>query len=467
MIFPLALPNGWANWPPGMRRLNLAQVCHTWRAIAFSIPNLWTGINFEGKCTKPGSVCEELAMDELRRTSVAPLRVALAEQSIYSTIHRDQSWQISQVWLYLRANTHRWEYVYLSNQHMEVYTALSGYSFPILRSLRANVFLCDQLARAFEDAPALSVLSCYTLCSGFEDALPSSWALSSLILELGDYSISSPSLEDVLNAVLSCSRTLRLCRIRSTSEDELPVVSTITLFPLLENVDLEDAAVPFLEHISAPNLRSVKMHIISRDVHVNHCSLRILADLTDRSNNCPHMRSLTLRGIDGFTEYALACLRRLPSLERLLVVRAEDTDMSIHPISISFAQALTRDLARPASLELLPRLTHLELDIEHCRPRQAEIAFLAMVHSRRMVVTGTEPELVCLTAFHMTIGTDVDGLNLLDGIENNMDDEDVDADLSEEQNIEYSELETGLWEFNEDDFGIRTWSMGQIDRQRG
>lgn len=84
-----------------------------------------------------------------------------------------------------------------------------------------------------------------------------------------------------------------------------------------------------------------------------------------------------------------------------------------------------------------------------------------------MVVTGTEPELVCLTAFHMTIGTDVDGLNLLDGIENNMDDEDVDADLSEEQNIEYSELETGLWEFNEDDFGIRTWSMGQIDQQRG
>ncbi|TRM69175.1 hypothetical protein BD626DRAFT_473192 [Schizophyllum amplum] len=154
-----------------------------------------------------------------------------------------------------------------------------------------------------------------------------------------------------------------------------PAVSTITLFPRLEEVRLENGAVPLLDYISAPSLSSVMLRGSREEEVEERQALSVLSKFAYRQDGCPRLRSLALLSVawDGFTtENAVACLRHLPSLEHLHIAKIalfeENGHHMGHPLDIPFARALTRDPATPASLELLPRLTSLILCIDEPKP---------------------------------------------------------------------------------------------------
>ncbi|TRM69174.1 hypothetical protein BD626DRAFT_473190 [Schizophyllum amplum] len=252
-----------------------------------------------------------------------------------------------------------------------------------------------------------------------------------------------------------------MCDIRTISTRDPPSVSTITLFPHLEEVGLEDAGVLFLDYISAPNIRSITLRGSREEEVEERQALHVLSNFAYRRNGCPRLQSLALLDVDRLTtENAVACLRRLPSLEHLHLGKAAFTERCeiLDYIPISFAQALMRNPAAPASLELLPRLASLHVRVDS---PQTESAFLAAVDSRRSPTTGARPELACLTACLMV----VDRSWTLDE-----EDDDIDTEMSVAQrNDGISESESHrIWELTVDQtctlrtMESKTWRMGQM-----
>ncbi|KDQ08263.1 hypothetical protein BOTBODRAFT_571108 [Botryobasidium botryosum FD-172 SS1] len=142
-------------------------------------------------------------------------------------------------------------------------------------------------------------------------------------------------------------------------------------FPTISLPDLTSFCVEhspdLLEHIRAPRLESIE---VRGDYDGDMCMLTSLHDMVERSAPSA-LLSLSLSHVTVADENIIACLKRLPTLETLIIRRC------------SLSDRLLRALCAPTVAEeaewLLPRLTKMEL-VEN--PNMTPAAVISLIKSR-------------------------------------------------------------------------------------
>ncbi|KAL1715958.1 hypothetical protein EV715DRAFT_206289 [Schizophyllum commune] len=240
-------------------------------------------------------------------------------------------------------------------------------------------------------------------------AFPAPWALTHLEMMLHDYGSHDdhPPLSAVLDAIMSCKDTLRVCSMWAAIASIEPAVLArpAVKFPVLESLALHDEGACLALLISAPNLRNLFIEgnptcdggADNRYISEEQALFR-LKTLLDSSDDCPHLRSLALFNSDLDKGDLVALLRRLPSLTELDLIEIWDAEATP-----AIFDALTRKPEDPASLTFLPALTSLTIcdgaDGESTR-HSVWSWYKVVVKSRLNPLTLNGTKLACLQECH-------------------------------------------------------------------
>ncbi|KAL1702381.1 hypothetical protein EV121DRAFT_210143 [Schizophyllum commune] len=361
-LFLLAVPNDWRRrngWHAGRRFLNFAQVCAAWRRIAFSTPLLWNYINIYVCNVHAYPSAEERASleAEMSRTGQAPLDLVITmpertEQVEEEYLTPQKCQQRIDYWAVLRAQTHRWRDVTIYGLPRHLYASLAGLSFPILRRLAFGLEM-DRVGLPplspldmFQSAPMLRAIGVYFMDVPIRPpgylVLPSSWSnIEEMDLRCQSFRDPVPDLWVYLDALFSCSRTLRVCKLNAERLGGIPGRLAVTAFPRLEVLELLDAANHLMPYMVAPSLKVATL----RSHNDENCEvITLLSDLLDRSSAWTSLRSLSLLYAAVDSTSLVSCLKRLDQLTTL-TLRDWDWDRTreMRLISQGFVAALARD----------------------------------------------------------------------------------------------------------------------------
>ncbi|KAI4521788.1 hypothetical protein K525DRAFT_200363 [Schizophyllum commune Loenen D] len=240
-------------------------------------------------------------------------------------------------------------------------------------------------------------------------AFPVTWALTHLEMQLHDYCSHDdhPPLSAVLDAIISCKDTLRVCSVWAAIASIEPAVLArpVVAFPALETLALHDEGACLALLISAPSLRNLFIEgnptcdggADNRYISEEQALFR-LKTLLDRSGDCPHLRSLALFNSDLDKGDLVALLRRLPSLTQLDLIEIWDAEATP-----AIFDALTRKTEDPVSLTFLPALTSLTI----CDGTDGGFTrhpfwswYKVVVKSRLIPLTINGTQLACLQECH-------------------------------------------------------------------
>ncbi|KAL1689401.1 hypothetical protein GGG16DRAFT_103814 [Schizophyllum commune] len=358
-IFCLAKPLFPENYDIDDKRFPFTRVCHLWRSISHETPELWSDICITLGPGCPDAGFEERAYANLERVGQGLLEVTIVLEGDgvhpYFLTKRGK-----ELWATICDLSARWESAYLDNMPLSAYKTLFRRSFPALQELRVGTNNEDLSTRdeekqllAFANAPNLRVVDAETVYVLRDFKTPSSWRLTHLFITYDALVASKDG--HLFSAVMSLSQTLRECTVNGRTPVVLSPAQPITTFPYLQTISLESGGLHFLSLISAPKLRRL---VLSDDVSRQCISVAaILEKLLDRSSGCPELRFLSLKAIR--VDDMLPIVRRLPHLTGF---ELEDKGWPYGRPPLEFylfVKELSRTSRRPASLELLPNLTHL------------------------------------------------------------------------------------------------------------
>ncbi|KAL1722868.1 hypothetical protein EV715DRAFT_192311 [Schizophyllum commune] len=358
-IFCYAKPLFPENYDIDDKRFPFTRVCHLWRSISHETPELWSDICITLGPGCPDAGFEERAYANLQRVGQGLLEVTIVLEGDgvhpYFLTKRGKK-----LWATICDLSARWGSAYLDNMPLSAYKTLSRCSFPALKELRVGTNNEDLSTRdeekqllAFANAPNLRAVDAETVYVLRDFKIPSSWRLTHLFITYD----ALVAFKDghLFSAVMSLSQTLRECTVNGWTPVVLSPAQPITTFPYLQTISLESGGLHFLSLISAPKLQRL---VLSDDVSRQCISVAaILEKLLDRSSCCPELRYLALRAIR--VDDMLPIMRRVPHLTGF---ELEDKGWPYGRPPLEFylfVKELTRTSRRPASLELLPNLTHL------------------------------------------------------------------------------------------------------------
>ncbi|KAL1715971.1 hypothetical protein EV715DRAFT_293684 [Schizophyllum commune] len=400
MIFLLALPNDWTTKPAGARPLNLAEVCHHWRAIILQTPQIWTRF-FIQACRGPNGqkYNVEGIKRELARTGGAPLTIAVyliddEENQLYRQRYREpfrEALWTTDIWATLCAHCERWERVWLTDASVPAMASSMhpGMTFPALRHLTWDThnmtdpdIVSDLRMQLFANAPNLESLQIeYWAPPAIPPVLPRSWALTSLYIRAE--SDPHAPLAPLVPLIMACSSSLVLCDVSAPIFGASVESQPRGVFPVLRVLHLQLAAIHLCRLMTAPAVETI--HLAERSLEVEPVNeITAFEALLDNSNDCQALRDLDLAGFNCTARSVVECLQRLPHLKSLSITNSEYFDLMNPPASLDLIRALTRDSTRPDSLQFLPRLVSLYLAYSHgnANPDEEDEAVWEMFESR-------------------------------------------------------------------------------------
>ncbi|KAL1674242.1 hypothetical protein EV122DRAFT_221012 [Schizophyllum commune] len=388
-IFLLAVPGDWDTVLAGTRVLSCAAVCVAWRDMALATPQLWSTLNFD-LLKNPFRNHVSAAEAELKKAGDTSLRI-----SIHMDVCGDSGWDDA-AWALISARSSRWESASLWNVPIAALTSLSGRSFSTLRTL--SICLdpdfndCEAVQiplSVFASASALDTLNLLYGTSILRVQLPSSWSLSTLVI---NQSSILTSLAPCVAAIMACSATLQTCDISSIGPLNLSsAVQAPTDFPRLSTLTLNYNALTLCQYIACPNVESFSLHA-PLDVHLNPWDgLHIMLS---NSANCAHLRSLSLNMLKSTdSEGLVGCLRRMSSVTELTL--ATDNTLgadSDNALSYNLLWAFIRHPSVPYTMDFLPNLIWLDLTFgDGLQGLDYQDLASAL---RRVIATRTDPALV-------------------------------------------------------------------------
>ncbi|KAL1736593.1 hypothetical protein EV714DRAFT_197810 [Schizophyllum commune] len=415
-IFIAAVPNDWSAMPLGIRRLNIVDVCRYWRALAYRTADLWKTIHLYARDTMSRSVdWETEALAEIERSGESlHLDINLFEdthaQRAFLINHglrsrkQPPAWSTA-IWDAACARSLFWETASLKFLPAAVLSSPPKPPLPLPRlrtlalGLDNGINPCVAHMEYFQDAPNVKNFE-LDLHSPLNRTMvfPSSWALETLSIVFDSVHGFVLNVDTCVQAVLRCAPTLRSLRLSGSgwglwylSDDEN------IMFPFLQDLHLENAAIHLCRLISAPKLQNVKLVGNARfdeglrasgvDEHT------ALARMVAQSGGCKSMRSLQLCKMAVADPLAFReVFRALPSLESLRLENAPypDNGDQFEPprdINVEVMTVLTR--VDPESMQFLPVLSDLQLDFVDADELQYDDHLWAMISimwSSRMTV---------------------------------------------------------------------------------
>ncbi|KAI5896935.1 uncharacterized protein SCHCODRAFT_02570171 [Schizophyllum commune H4-8] len=379
-IFLCAEPEHWNIKPCGRRTLNLAQVCFSWRKIAFEdTPDLWNIIDIDADRNPPFLYYEGI-QEEIRRSGDAPLYICF--DSVTRPYQEGPStmpwWDMT--FKLLCSQSHRWLSYSSERSYPYMYAWRPAPSFPLLRQLAIGLlppldgYPVELPLRFFVDAPSLRTVNIDSVdlplpYPGFIE-LPTTWAVQSLDISCGgEISDTTPPLAICLDAVWSCSQTLRKCTLWVAEVGILTERSPAMDFPLLEDLTLSLAGVHLCRFMSAPSLKSLS--VSGSGAPSVSPAAALLSDMIDRSSGCTSLRSLRLEFMHVDPYQLINCLWRMQGLVSLTLQEFDFVEKpDVRLISKEVIRALTRRRVATGAAEnhvLLPHLTDLTLHLDFRR----------------------------------------------------------------------------------------------------
>ncbi|KAI5896931.1 uncharacterized protein SCHCODRAFT_02676465 [Schizophyllum commune H4-8] len=347
------------NYDIDDKRFPFTRLCHLWRSISHETPELWSDICITLGLGCPDAGFEERAYANLARAgqSLIAVTIVLEGDDVHPYFLTGRG---RKLWAAICDLSSRWKSAYLDNMPLSAYKMLFRRSFPSLQELRVSTNNEDLSRRneekqllAFANAPNLRAVDAETIYVLRDFKTPSSWRLTHLFITYDELVVGKDG--HLFSAVMSLSQTLQECSVNGHTPVVLSPAQPITTFPCLQKISLESGGLHFLSLISAPKLQRL---VLSDDVARQCISVAdILEKLLDRSSGCPELRYLSLRAIR--VDDMLPIMRRLPHLTGF-ELEDKGRPYGRPPLEFYlFVKELTRTSRRPASLELLPNLTHL------------------------------------------------------------------------------------------------------------
>ncbi|KAL1667006.1 hypothetical protein GGF50DRAFT_125207 [Schizophyllum commune] len=378
-IFLDAEPEDWDYEPSGRRTLSFAQVCFSWRRIAFEdMPYLWSVIRIDADENPPFLYYEGI-QEEIRRSKDEPLEIwlnsiPLCQEDPYTLPWWDMTFQL------LCSQSHRWLSYNSEQSYPYMYAWRPAPSFPLLRKLAIGLlptlegYPVELPLRFFADAPSLRTVDIDSVglplpYPGFIE-FPATWALQDLHISCScDMSDTTPPLAVCLDAIRSCSQTLRKCSLWVAEVGILPKWSPPIDFPLLEDLTLSLVGVHLCRYMNAPSLKSLSVR--GNGAPSASPVAALLSDMIDRSSGCVSLRSLRLEFIHVDPYQLINCLWRMQGLTSLTLQDVEVFEIpNVRLISKEVIRALTRRRVSAGAAEnhvLLPHLTDLTLHLDFGR----------------------------------------------------------------------------------------------------
>ncbi|KAI4521781.1 hypothetical protein K525DRAFT_200365 [Schizophyllum commune Loenen D] len=374
-IFLLALPDSWDDAAAGLRRLNVAHVCLSWRRIALSTSRIWTTLRFFSGYNDLAKHAAAVTA-EMRKAGNVPLDLTvdglLPEMWIFRNCMVAEDFWGDDAWEILCSAAQQWRQVTLRAVPRPAYDILIHREFPILSSL--SLALAPNRSspvevplHAFQHAPTITSLSIQYYTSPVELVMPSSWKITELIItcgECGTGGIFTPPLAPSLGVIQACSQTLRKCIITANEAGPSNAHHTRISLPVLEELRLNGSALTLCRFVNAPKLTSAAL----RAYH--HLIIDILATfrvLLDNSRGCASLRSFTILESFVWPIRLIAFLELVPQITDLHLSLDDTPQQHILPAGLIMhmktLRALSRDSGVDGALTLLPNLLRLHLEL--------------------------------------------------------------------------------------------------------
>ncbi|KAL1676640.1 hypothetical protein EV122DRAFT_216076 [Schizophyllum commune] len=381
----------------------LSSVCIHWRDVALATPALWACINVRATSRPPPRWREGVRI-RLKRSSGSPLNIAYdcvrsAPQN--GVCQADFAYWDEGIWKLLCSHAHRWQKVLLGGLPIEAYKDRPRLSFPVLDELVFYPF-GTVVMDFFADAPNLGSLS----RAGWRPnsgpiPFPSAWKLSALSLYIKPLTGVPFYPKECIEALGSCSASLRMCLLHILHEGELPVgpeTPTVTVFPRLERLRLIEKAVAVASYMAAPKLThlTVEHPDVSQD-----STFTAMAAFLAQSDNAATLKSVALLAVDVKSPALINGLAKAPFVDHLDLLA--HSAMKMRPeakVTDDLVQALTRT-GSAESMAFLPRLKKLTmrfLNYDNFPTERLRDAMGRMLDSRMntALAEGSDPKLETL-----------------------------------------------------------------------
>ncbi|KAL1710997.1 hypothetical protein EV121DRAFT_284946 [Schizophyllum commune] len=393
-IFIYALPDDWSMVPAGTRVLNVTQVSHTWREVAFGTPFLWSSI-YVSIDKNPPAKWEAVLRARLERTAQVPLhiRVRMMPHQV-RTLNKVVGFWSDEWWNLLCRQAHRWQTAVLDNVPVAAVGGPGGLELTQLHRLDVTVDrrreaaddmdICAKYTRFLQNAPRLREVSFSYFVPVTRVEFPAAWsALTRLDIDGSDTDGDEPSLASCLPAIAACSHTLTFLWLSLHSFGDPGQTQPIS-FPALEQLKLYYGAIHLCRIASAPHLRMISLSEMPY-VSVADGELEAFEMLLERSDGCPRLASFKIDALDEAPERIVRCLRRIPSVTHLYVSNGYLEDAAGPSVTPELVRALTRTGDMGEHDKLLPNLVDLTLHCGLYKPVEEELVDLlrTMCASRR------------------------------------------------------------------------------------
>ncbi|KAL1682341.1 hypothetical protein EV122DRAFT_274453 [Schizophyllum commune] len=342
-IFLLALPDSWDDAAAGLRRLNVAHVCLSWRRIALSTSRIWTTLRFFSGYNDLAKHAAAVTA-EMRKAGNVPLDLTvdglLPEMWIFRNCMVAEDFWGDDAWEILCSAAQQWRQVTLRAVPRPAYDILIHREFPILSSLSLALApnrssLVEVPLHAFQHAPSITSLSIQYYTPPVELVMPSSWKITELIItcgERGTGGIFTPPLAPSLGVIQACSQTLRKCIITANEAGPSNTHHTRISLPVLEELRLNGSALTLCRFVNAPKLTSATLRAYHHLILVPQITdLHLSLDDTPQQHILPaglimHMKTLRALSRDSGVDGALTLLPNLLRLHLELRGVGEDTE---------------------------------------------------------------------------------------------------------------------------------------------
>ncbi|KAL1686547.1 hypothetical protein GGG16DRAFT_117814 [Schizophyllum commune] len=387
--FLLAVPDDWDTALAGTRVLSYAAVCVAWRDVALATPQLWSTLNFD-LLENPFRNHVSAVEAELKKAGDTSLRLC-----IHMDVCGDSGWDDA-AWASISARSSRWESASLWNVPVPTLTSLSGRFFSTLRMLYicldpgfADFKVVQIPLSVFASAPALDTFNLVYGTFIHRVQLPSSWSLSTLII---NQSSTLNSLAPCVATIMACSATLQTCDISSIGPlNPSSAIQAPRAFPHLKKLTLDFNALTLSRYIACPNIESFSL-CASLDTHLNPWDgLQIMLS---NSANCAHLKSLSLKMLKPADSEALVgCLRRMSSVAELTLATDNTFGASSgNALTYNLLSAFIRYPSVPYTMDFMPHLARLDMT---CGNGLQGLDYQDLAYAlRRVIATRTDPALM-------------------------------------------------------------------------
>ncbi|KAI5896782.1 uncharacterized protein SCHCODRAFT_02615814 [Schizophyllum commune H4-8] len=374
-IFLLALPDIWDHEPAGVRRLNVARVCSSWRTTALATPRIWNTLRFNA-CDNPLNNHAAAVATEMKKAGNAPLSIIidalLPEEWVFRNRMVAEDFWGDEAWNILCSASQRWCKVTLRGVPRSAYDILTQHDFPLLHSLSLSLAPdgntpVEVPLHVFQNAPNITSLSIQYYSPPVEPVLPSSWKITELTITCGEHGtgrIFTPPLAPSLAVIKACSQTLRKCTVTANESGPFnPSHSRISL-PALEELRLSGSAISLCRFVSAPKLTTAALRSYPDLIIDILATFRVLMD---HSRGCPSLRSFAILESFIWPIRLLAFLMFAPQITDLHLSFDDTPQQHILPtetlLHMETLGALSRDGGSVTALTLLPNLRRLHLEL--------------------------------------------------------------------------------------------------------